>query len=190
MTNPVETLWRQKEKFLAFLQSRLSQKEAAQDLLHTALLKIVEHPEHLPQEDRLVPWFYQVLRNAVIDFYRKKQAEERASKECSKEEPPPYKDPSLPSNLCPCMDGLLSALPSQYAAILKTVDLEEQPLKQYANVQGITSNGALVRLHRARKTLGKRLRQFCGTCAEERCQDCSCRPPPISSQDKVGRAKN
>lgn len=76
--------------------------------------------------------------------------------------------------VCGCVSALIETLKPEYAEIVRAVELEEQPLSDYAQRSGITGNNAAVRLHRAREALFKRLVQSCGTCATHGCLDCHC----------------
>jgi RNA polymerase sigma-70 factor (ECF subfamily) len=72
------------------------------------------------------------------------------------------------------MNTLLPNLKSEYAEVLRRVDLEEIPVAQVATELDITTNNATVRLHRARQALKRELERSCGTCATHGCLDCTC----------------
>ena len=64
-------------RFLAFLESRVGSREDAEEILQAALTKAVQHEDSLKQET-VVAWFYRVLKNALADYYRKRDVEKRA----------------------------------------------------------------------------------------------------------------
>jgi RNA polymerase sigma-70 factor (ECF subfamily) len=70
--------------------------------------------------------------------------------------------------------GQLDSIRSDYAEILRRVDLGDERLADVAAGLGITVNNATVRLHRARKALRDQLRAFCGTDSARACADCGC----------------
>ena len=74
-----------------------------------------------------------------------------------------------------CVLGLLETLSPDYAAALKTIELEQASLAEYAAATGITPGNAAVRLHRAREALRKQVVRCCGTCIEHGFEGCSCR---------------
>jgi len=45
--------------------------ELAEDILQDSLLRAIQAAPSLRQKDRLVPWFYSVLHNAITDAYRR-----------------------------------------------------------------------------------------------------------------------
>jgi len=122
-----------------------------------------------------VAWFYRLLRNAVVDHYRRRGAEARGLEALTRElgdasEPPP----EVEAALCHCFEALLPALRPEYSEILRRVDLEGGRPADFAREAGLTANNAMVRLHRARKALRADLQRSCRTCADHGCLDCIC----------------
>jgi len=68
----------------------------------------------------------------------------------------------------------------RFLAFLERVDLGGVRPLDFAVEIGITPNHAMVRLHRARRTLRDQLPASCRTWADHGCRDCSCarRPAP------------
>ena len=122
-----------------------------------------------------MPWFYRLLRNAVIDHYRHTGAEKRALErfgfEQALREP---LEPELKRQICSCISDLIPALRPGYAELIREVDLGDKEIAEVAQRLGITSNNTRVRLFRARRALRMALIETCGVCAEHACLDCSC----------------
>jgi DNA-directed RNA polymerase specialized sigma24 family protein len=53
-------------------------QELAEDVLQEAFARGLQKPPALGSEESTVAWFYRVLRNAVIDHYRRGGAGQRA----------------------------------------------------------------------------------------------------------------
>jgi RNA polymerase sigma-70 factor (ECF subfamily) len=160
--------------FLAFLERRVESREAAEDILQSAFARGLDRDTDVPDE-KVVAWFYRVLRNAVIDHYRRRSAASRAAEAWGHEfvegrEP----DAQLHHEICQCVSGLLATLKPEYQDALRIVDLEDGKLSDLANETGITAENAAVRVHRARKALRRQVEQACGTCAVHGCFDCRC----------------
>ena len=164
-------------QFLAFLQARVESRAVAEDILQSAFVRGLERGADVRDEESAVAWFYRVLRNAVIDYYRHRAATGRAlegwGKEFVTEEAP---QAELKQEICQCVSGLLETLKPDYQTALRIVDLEEGSLQDLAKEAGITSGNAAVRVHRAREALRKQVRTVCGSCAEHGCLDCHCKP--------------
>lgn len=173
----VDVLVRNRERFLSFLAARVGGREAAQDVFQSALLKGLDKAAGIRDDESAVAWFYRVLRNAVIDFYRHRAVENRALQTLARDAAahPPVFEAELENAVCQCVTGLLSNLKPEYAVLLRRVDLDGVRLAEAAREAGITANNAGVRLHRARAALRRELRASCGACAEHGCLDCRCR---------------
>jgi len=161
-------------QFLAFLQTRVESRAAAEDILQSAFVKGLQRGSELRDDEGAVAWFYRVLRNAVIDHYRHRASTERA-KEAWGQEFVAQVTPELKDEICQCVSGLLETLKPEYRDALRIVDLDEGSLNDLAEQAGITSGNAAVRVHRAREALRKQVRVVCGSCAEHGCLDCHCK---------------
>ncbi len=163
-------------QFLAFLQTRVESRAAAEDILQSAFVKGLGRGGEVRDEESVVAWFYRILRNAVIDHYRHRASTDRAmegfGKEFIKQEEPTAE---LKNEICACVLGLLDTLKPEYRDALRAIDLEERSLNDLADQAGITSGNAAVRVHRAREALRKQVRVVCGSCAEHGCLDCRCK---------------
>jgi RNA polymerase sigma factor (sigma-70 family) len=160
--------------FLRFLERRVGDRALAEDLLQDAFTRNLDRLSDVPDEG-LVPWFYRVLRNAAIDRHRRKGAEERALAAFAQE----LADAAMPvedlhREICACVRRLAQTLKPEYAQVLQAVDVEDTPVKAFADAAGLTTSNAGVRLFRAREALRKQVAASCGTCAEHGCADCSC----------------
>lgn len=160
-------------RFLSFVRARVADRQLAEDLLQNAFTRVVEHPEHVPA-GREVPWFYRVLRNLVIDRHRRQQSEAR-SREAWQADPTREPDTAPTGRLCRCTLRALASLKPQYIHIINQVDLHGRPVVEVAHAEGLSTTNAYVRLHRARRLLGERLRAICRHCAETACVDCHCK---------------
>jgi RNA polymerase sigma factor (sigma-70 family) len=169
----VRTLVSNHDRFLRFLQPRLGSREAAEDVLQAAFVKALERGDEILDHESAVAWFYRLLRNAIVDHYRRLAVEDRAI--TSKAQAPPAADPELENTVCQCVKDIIPTLKGEYAGILQKVEMEGIAVTEVAKSEHITPNNAMVRLHRARKALHHRLVQTCGTCTEHGCLDCRCK---------------
>ena len=163
-------------RFQAFLQPRVRSIEDAEEILQAAFMRAAEKAESIRDDERVVAWFYRLLRNAIIDYHRRKSTERKAFEKLSQlsiEETDV--DPDLERVICECIHDLIPTLKPEYANVLQQVDLQGVSIPEAANALGISANNAHVRLHRARAALHERLVQTCGTCTTHGCLDCSCK---------------
>jgi RNA polymerase sigma factor (sigma-70 family) len=173
----VEALVRNHRRFLGFLEGRVGSRAVAEEILQAAYVRTLEKGGELQEGEGAVAWFYRLLRNAVVDHYRRQSAEGRALEREAREATEVGSDSELRETVCACLHELLPGLKPEYADILRQVDLEGRSVPEVARESGITANNAGVRLHRARQALKKQLERSCGTCAAHGCLDCSCGKP-------------
>jgi RNA polymerase sigma-70 factor (ECF subfamily) len=151
VTARTDVLVQSKSRFLTFLEGRLGNRADAEDLLQTAYVRAVADGGTLRDEEKVVPWFYQLLRNLLADHYRHR------------------------AEVCRCVNNVTEALKPEYHEMLLRVELQDESLEGVASKLGITPNNASVRLHRARRALREALQATCGACTEHGCLDCTCR---------------
>lgn len=164
-------------RFLAFLLPRVRQPEDAEEILQSAFVRASEKEATIRDDESAIAWFYRLLRNALVDYYRRLDIEQRAmdfKAEEAQTATTPFAD-ELKGTVCACLYDLLPTLKHEYAELLRQVDLDGVAVPIVAETLGITANNAGVRLHRARQALKERLVESCGTCTIHGCLDCTCK---------------
>ena len=175
----MQRLLAEESAFRAFLRKRLSDDALVEDLLQQSLVKAVERGHELNHPDSAVGWFYRILRNAVIDYYRSHAADRRKvdglldELVASGEDKMPGLDEVRPA-LCACLAPLVSQLRPAYADLIRRIDLEGESPAAVAKALNVTSNNLTVRLHRARQALRATLEKTCGICTKHGCLNCTC----------------
>jgi RNA polymerase sigma-70 factor (ECF subfamily) len=171
-----ELLARRRE-LVGFVRSRVESDTVAEEIVQAAFLRGVEHAQDVRDEESSVAWFYRLLRNAIVDHYRRRDAKARALERVAAERPssPEQVAADDRARACACVRDLARSLKPEYASILEQVDVEERSVSEVAVAEGLTANNATVRLHRARKALRERVMATCRACAEHGCVDCTCK---------------
>lgn len=161
--------------FLRFLERRVGDRDIAEDILQDAFAKLLARPDVAPEGEAVVPWFYRLLRNAVIDRYRRAgtaaKALESFARELEQSEAAP---PDVESEICACVSRLAGTLKPEYAQAIQQIDVTGVSVKSFAETNGLSASNAGVRVFRARDALKKRVTESCGTCAEHGCLNCTC----------------
>src|SRR4051794_21508754 len=160
-------------QFLGYIQKRIGDPELAEDILQDSLLRAIRAAPELRDEERLVPWFYRVLQNAIVDTYRRRGVGQ--AHVVHADVPEGAAEPEDDAELCTCFERLIPTLKPEYAELIRAVDLGNEPPTAAASRLGITSNNLKVRRHRARQALRQKLEETCRTCADHGCLDCTCR---------------
>lgn len=165
-------------QFLSFLERRVESRAVAEEILQEAFVKSIRKGDQIRDEESAVAWFYRLLRNAVIDHYRRRGAEARALEAERGETWQATADDETKGVICGCMHDLLTTLKPEQQALLRAVDLDERSIGEVGKALGLTPGNARVRLHRARQALKARLQDVCSTCAVHGCLDCTCEAAP------------
>ncbi len=174
----IATLVDNHQRFLSFLRRRVENSSDAEEILQAAFVKSVEKSDSIRDSETVVAWFYRLLRNAVIDYYRHRDAECRALKRLAGLNTGTETiEPDFENAICQCVNDLLPTLKDDYSALLRRIDLEGASVAEVATEMGMTANNTRVKLHRARTALRKQLELSCGSCAEHACLDCTCLRP-------------
>lgn len=178
----------QRNAFKAFLVKRVGSEAEAEDILQNGLLKAVQRAGELREDAKLTGWFYQLLRNAIVDHHRARGSRRRREDALGALVASLGEDVASPprdweAQICGCLASVVDTLKPQHAQLLRRVALESESVQDAARALKLTANNASVTLHRARKELRTRLEAFCGACAEGACLDCNCSPVP----ERAGR---
>jgi RNA polymerase sigma-70 factor (ECF subfamily) len=166
-------------EFRAFLRRRLNDDTVAEDLLQQSLLRAVERHHTLHDNENVISWFYRVLRNAVVDYYRARAAETRKVEGLHQEinargeQAVPSSDQLRPT-VCACLEGILPSIRPAYADLLRRIDLQGEQFDAVTDDLKLTKNNLTVRLHRARQALRQALEASCGLCTKHGCLNCTC----------------
>lgn len=171
--------------FLGFVHRRVQDRALAEDILQSAYVRALQRADTIRDRSAAVPWFYSILRNAIIDNARSRQSENAALERWAAEleetgERTDFRDEMTQGIVCGCIEKLLPTLKPSYEEVLREVDLGGRSLADFASQHKVTPGNAAVRAHRARAALKQELTRTCGVCSEHACLDCSCKTAKVS----------
>ncbi|MDR4493160.1 MAG: sigma-70 family RNA polymerase sigma factor [Nitrospirales bacterium] len=168
-----------RQAFHGFLAKRLDNAAFAEDLLQQCFIKAMAHFHSIKQMDKVIPWFYQILRHTLIDYYRSQETDAKRLQTFLDEtailgtNQVPSLDELQPT-VCACLDRLVVTLKPVYADLIRRIDLSGESIQTVAKDLQITTNNLTVRLHRARHALRQSLENACGICSKHGCLNCTC----------------
>ena len=179
LNDMIQPLLEQESAFRVFLRRRVSDEAVAEDLLQQSMVRAVQSHHSIRRNESVVAWFYKILRHTLIDYYRSKGTEARRNDAflqaltlSGDDQEPPLDE--VKSTVCACLNRLLPTLRSNYAELIRRIDLEEESPKLVAEDLKISHSNLTVRLHRARQALRASLEQSCGICSTHGCLNCTC----------------
>jgi RNA polymerase sigma-70 factor (ECF subfamily) len=152
MAGTLEELWsRYCCRLLAFIRKRVADEHDAEDLLQEAFIRIHNGLCCLREWNRLESWVYQVTRNLVVDYYRRRRPSSEIPEDLPAEEIPLEEDPA--ARLAGSLKEMMEELPEPYRQALVMTEYEGLSQKAMAEALGISVSGAKSRVQRARARL-------------------------------------
>lgn len=167
MTDPARLLERLDE-FRAFARKRLGDPELAADAVQESFRRALAKIDQLDDDERLVAWFFRILRNVIADL-----ASRRTTSALADDLAAPAEEHAA---ACRCVARLIDDLPGDFAQALRSVELEGKSMDEAAADAGISVANLKVRRFRARAQLRDLVDQTCRMCARHGCLDCTCAP--------------
>ena len=189
-TQVSEQLWRDvHERLTAFVAQRVDHPADVADLVQTVFLRAHQHMSALADEERLLPWLFQITRNAIADYYRSPARRREvgavapdgalqlppdgerfaaalsgSGQSGSTELPDPgaaSDDASAMRELAGCMRPLVEQLPPTYREALTLVEFEGMSQVDLASQLGVSVSGMKSRVQRGRSMLRDTLLACC-----------------------------
>lgn len=162
------------DAFTGFVRKRVRDETLAADVVQDAMTKALARIDQVQDDERLVAWFYRILRHTIADLGTARRTPTAVDPDDLSALP---MDAEEHREVCACLGGAIDALKPEYAEVLRALDVREEPSAQVAERLGVTANNLKVRHHRARQALRERLSDTCRVCAQHGCMDCHCGSP-------------
>lgn len=165
------------DAFTAFIRRRTGDGDLAAEVVQDALAKAVASADALRDDQRIVPWFWQIVRNTLADAMSRRRRAEPLREQ-------PVSEAAASGMLCACLAAALGDLPERQRSAITLVELDGLDPAEAAAALGISAVNLKVIRHRARLALRRRLTAVCRACAGRACLDCDCLPvdPPQADQ--------
>lgn len=158
----VSSAWRAHEgELLGYLRHRLSDTDAADDVLQDVFVKAMRHGRGFCTLDNPRAWLFQVARNALVDRARTAHPMEPLPEGPDEAAAPPDEPLAPVDALAGCLVRSLRELSEDDATILQACDLEGRAQREFADAHGLSLSATKSRLLRARQRLRDRLTAAC-----------------------------
>lgn len=133
-------------------------EEAAEDLCHDALIKMTEKNMVFPSVNDAKYWLIRVVKNASLNYAKRKGRERRAYERALKEDRRQVDSGEtvlLKSDSVERVRAALERLPENLRVVLHLKEYGELNYKEIGRVLGITEGNVKVRVFRAREHLSR-----------------------------------
>lgn len=152
MQDKIETIWIDlNEELYLFILSKVKDENTVKDILQDVFLKVQENLHQLEQTSKLTSWVYQITRNTIIDYYRKKKNDSVLMKNLNLNED---NDQDFEyAKLTDCINRKIENLTKEYKEAIVLTYLKKFSQKQYAQQVQLSYSGAKSRVQKARNIL-------------------------------------
>lgn len=160
MTENMTDIWQEyHDRLSRFIQSRVDDENAVQDIVQDVFLRIQTRIGTLKEDSKLTSWIYQIARNSIIDYYRARRAMVPLPDAL------PAPEPELLSraqeDIATCFVPMIERLPDTYREAVDLSEIKGLPQKEVARIQGISLVAAKARIRRGRGMLRQMLFNCC-----------------------------
>ncbi len=136
----------------------VNDEEAAEDLVHDSLIKLNEKALVFPSLDEAKFWLIRVVKNASLNYAKRKVRERKAYEKALKEDRRKSESGEtelLKSDTVARTKQALEKLPANLKTVLVLREYGDLNYKEIGRILGITEGNVKVRIFRAREQLSK-----------------------------------
>lgn len=146
-------------KLHRFVLARVKDEAAAEDIVHDVLVRAYARRDTLRDRGKLGQWLYQIARNAIVDYYRRRKPAEELPDDVVDEEV--YASGEAERELARCLTPFVEELPTHYRQAVVLAELQGLTQREVASELGLSVSGAKSRVQRARQRLQAMLVECC-----------------------------
>ncbi|MGG6231514.1 sigma-70 family RNA polymerase sigma factor [Tenacibaculum sp. SDUM215027] len=152
MNKDIKILWDDlHQELYRFILSRVKNEEDSKDILQEVFIKALTKIDTLKDTSKLTSWVYQICRNVVLDYFRKKQTLKEDHIDI--EFPEEAKEDNTYTKLSTCINGKISSLSEKYKEAILLTSFKDYSQLQLAHDKNISYSGAKSRVQRAKNLL-------------------------------------
>lgn len=160
MIEITDKIWQEfSNQLFNFILKRVNSRQDAEDILQEAFVKIYKNEHTLVSKKALKAWLYTIVKNTIIDFYRKKGIPTDTFEDVFDLSEEEKKDEDNEINKC--ISPIISSLPEKYRQAIETVEIKGTSQKELSKKLNISHSGAKSRVQRGRKMVKEMLEKCC-----------------------------
>lgn len=158
----VDAIWRRYNgRLLAFIRSKVSSAEEAEDLLQEVFLRVHRGICCMQEWEVMEKLVYRIARNLIIDSYRRKRPVQALDDELQSDYGLPELEEDPAARLAFSLRDTVEELPEPYRGALLATEYEGLTQARLAEREGIGLSAAKSRVQRARAKLKEALLDCC-----------------------------
>lgn len=156
------TLWKEFSVPLkSFIKKRIPNEHDTEDILQEVFYKIHNNIGSLKNDNKIHAWVYRITRNAIVDYYRKKNNPLELTELTEDLTKDPDDDVSTNEEIISCLNAMINHLPEKYKQAIILTEFQNLTQKDLSEKMGLSLSGAKSRVQRARAMLKETLLGCC-----------------------------
>lgn len=149
------------DTLLKYIKHRVGDQFDAEDILQDVYVRIYKNIDSLKYLEKLESWIYNIAKNAIIDYYRKKKD---TPMEMSYFESKYTKDDSnnnMNDEISRCIGTMINELPLSQKEAIRQHDIKGKKHKEISKESNISVSSSKMRVHRGKAKLKEILLECC-----------------------------
>jgi RNA polymerase sigma-70 factor (ECF subfamily) len=143
----------------SFISRKVADTSVAEDILQEVFIKIHSNIDSLKDEQKIKAWIYQITRNSIIDYYRKRRIDTKELDDSYGYEM--LTEDESEQEIASGLEDMVKELPPQYAEAILLTEFKGLKQKELANKIGLSISAAKKRVQRARQMIKDDLMKCC-----------------------------
>ena len=165
------------DRLRRFIRSRTACDADADDVVQEVFVRVHKNLGSVRDASRIEPWLFQVARNALIDFQRKKVTlatsfDREIAFNCSQE---------FNEVIAEWLRNVITLLPEDQQRAVEMYEFGGKSQVEIADIEGVTVSAVKSRIQRARLRIADLMRSCCELQFDGRGNLLSCEPQPNRS---------
>lgn len=143
-----------------FISRRISNPQDVDDVLQNIFIKIDNNADSLMDDTKIYAWIYRITRNAIVDYYRKKEPIEfvELPDNLANEN---EEDLSFNGEIAACLRKMIDSLPEKNKKVILLAEFENLTQKEISDQMGLSLSATKSRIQRGRQKLKEMLLGCC-----------------------------
>ncbi|MEL7118655.1 MAG: RNA polymerase sigma factor SigZ [Bacteroidota bacterium] len=154
MESQIEQLY---EPLFLYVKKRINVLEDAEDLTQEIFLKLANSDTN--GVNSLKSWMFNIAKNTIIDFYRKKRVINEIDEDNIYIED--FAENTIAAELSQSISNCINLLPEEYRLVLTLSEIEGMPQKEVAEKLGMNYTTVRSKIQRGRKKLRTLFAECC-----------------------------
>lgn len=150
----ISTWYQTQDKLKSFVFRHTKDKAVADDIVQDVFLKVHANLAQVKDSEKLSAWIFQIARNTITDYFRKKNKTIHPTDI-------DWEAESKPLNDCvsTCLQVMMTTLPEKYRHALEIAEMKDGSQLELAKELNISYSGAKSRVQRARQMLKEKMEE-------------------------------